>query len=71
MTDSIQSKAGLIGYLQGSIKGTVSTLKDAVEAKDECSKEVLIFRLNIALKHLQKTLVESEEIWERVIAKQY
>ena len=71
MTDLVQSKAGLIGYLQGSIKGSVSTLKDAVEGKNDYTKKELIFHLEIALKQLQKTLDQSEEIWERVIAKQY
>ena len=68
---SIESKAGLIGYLQGSIKGTVSTIKGAVEAKGDCSKEELAYCLQAALKQLQRTLDQSEEIWEKVRGTQY
>lgn len=65
MTDFIQSKAGLIGYLEGSIKGTVSTIKGVLESKDS-TKEELEHYLKITLDQLNTTLVVSEEIWQRV-----
>ena len=65
MTHLIESKAGLIGYLQGSIKGTVSTIKGALESKD-ATKEELEYYLKATLEYLQKTVVESEEIWQKV-----
>lgn len=65
MTDSIQSKAGLIGYLQGSIKGTISTAKGVLESKDNTKGELEHY-LKATLDQLNKTLIESEEIWQRV-----
>ena len=65
MTDFIQSKAGLIGYLQGSIRGTVSTIKHMLESK-EATKGELEYCLKITLDRLTKSLDESEEIWEKV-----
>ncbi len=65
MLDMIQSKAGLVGYLQGSIRGTVSTITSIVESKDN-TKEELEYYLKITLNQLKKTLDESEEVWDRV-----
>ena len=65
MSITVESKAGLIGYLQGSIKGTISTVKNAVEAKDNTKAELEHY-LKITLKQLQKALNESEELWNEV-----
>ena len=65
MSITVESKAGLIGYLQGSIRGTVSTIKSIVEAKDN-TKEELEYYLKITLNQLQKALDESEEFWNEV-----
>lgn len=62
---NIETKAGLVGYLQGSIKGTVSILEHSVGTGD-VTKAELEYYLKSALKQLQKVLVESEKIWEEV-----
>lgn len=65
MSYSIETKAGLIGYLQGSISGTVRTVKTIVESKSS-SKEQLEHYLKVTLDQLQRALTESEKIWQEV-----
>lgn len=62
--ENITSKAGLVGYLQGNIKGVIGYLELALE-EERTSKEEAI------LNHLKKVLVESEELWEKVRSEKY
>jgi hypothetical protein len=57
LSETVTSKSGLIGFLQGNIKGALNTLSYSEE-----SSWVII----TAIKQLEAALVESEEIWNRV-----
>ena len=59
MKENITSKAGLVGWLQGSIKGTLTTLKTQEE-------ENRSYEVKTAIRYLEQALKESDEIWERV-----
>lgn len=56
-TNSVVCKSGLIGYLQGSIKGIITSLK----YKDELTLEEQFIK-----RALEEVLVESEELWNKV-----
>jgi hypothetical protein len=59
MLDSIQSKAGLIGYYEGTLKITLRYL-ETIPAKDRT------WETKHAMEMLKKTLAEGEEVWLRV-----
>jgi hypothetical protein len=59
MLDSIQSKAGLIGYYEGTLKTTLRYL-ESTPAKDRS------WETKHAIEMLKKVLAEGEEIWLRV-----
>ena len=59
MSYVIESKAGLIGYLQGSMKAVLNNLKATPEREQT-------WEVKSAIKTLENTLRESEEIWVRV-----
>lgn len=59
MLDSIQSKAGLIGYYEGTLKSTLRYL-ESTPAKDRT------WETKHAIEMLKKVLVEGDAIWQRV-----
>ncbi len=62
----IYSKSGLIGYLQGSIKGVINTLEWACEDRDSHSEAFTTYQIKSLVSSLKSVLEESEEIWENV-----
>ena len=60
----VTSTAGLVGYLQGNMKGIISFL-DAIPEEQRTYSE------KKTLEYLQKALVESDEIWEQVKHNKY
>jgi hypothetical protein len=63
MLDGIQTKAGLIGYYEGSIKSTLRYLQETPEKKRS-------WELKNAIALLEKSLESGEEIWQRVKGKE-
>jgi hypothetical protein len=63
MLDSIQSKAGLIGYYEGTIKYTLRYLQ-AIPEKDKC------WEVKNAIELLEKSLASGQEIWLEVRGKE-
>jgi hypothetical protein len=59
MLDAIQSKAGLVGYYEGSIKYTLSYLR-AMPEKDKT------WEVKCVIEALERSLANGGEIWERV-----
>ena len=62
--EDITSKAGLVGYLQGNVRGVIGYLELTPE-EDRTSKERAI------LNHLKKVVVECEELWKKVRSEKY
>lgn len=60
--DSVNSKSGLIGYLEGSIKGTIMSIK---------MNDYLTPREKIYLKFLEEALKNSQDTWEKVKETKY
>jgi hypothetical protein len=60
----ITSTAGLIGYLQGNMKGIISFLELIPEEKRTYSEKR-------TLEYLKKAITESDEIWETVKYNKY
>ena len=60
--NSIKSKSGLIGYLEGTIKGTILSLKMYGE---------LTPREKVLLKMLEEELKNSQDTWEEVKDSKY
>lgn len=59
MSDTIQSKAGLIGYYEGTIKYTLRYLQEIPE-KDRN------WEVKNAIELLERSLERGDEIWQRV-----
>jgi hypothetical protein len=55
--DYVNSKSGLIGYLEGSIKGAISGIK---------MYDDLTPREQMTLKFLEEVLKNSQDTWEKV-----
>jgi hypothetical protein len=62
--EDITSKAGLVGYLQGNIRGVIGYLELTPE-EERTSRDKAI------LTHLKKVTVECEELWEKVKSEKY
>jgi hypothetical protein len=60
--NSIKSKSGLIGYLEGTVKGTISCIK---------TYEDITPREKTLLKLLESTLTDCQETWEEVKDSKY
>lgn len=59
MLDSIQSKAGLIGYYEGTLKTTLRYL-ESTPPKDRS------WETKHTIEMLKKVLAGGEEVWQRV-----
>ena len=59
MLDAIQSKAGLIGYYEGTIKTTLRTLRQIPE-------EQRSWDIKSTIEQLERTLEQGDEVWLRV-----
>ena len=59
MINSITSKAGLIGYYEGSIKSIINTLKSIPENKRSWEVKTAIQTLEVILK-------DGAELWDKV-----
>lgn len=60
--DSVNSKSGLIGYLEGSIKGTIMNIK---------MNDYLTPREKMILKSLEEALKNYQDTWEKVKETKY
>lgn len=63
MLDAIQSKAGLIGYYEGTIKTTLRYLQ-------ETPKKDMNWEIMNAIALLEKSLERGDEVWQRVKGKE-
>lgn len=59
MTNLIASKAGLIGYYEGSMKSIVNNLKSIPENKRS-------WEVKTAIQTLERVLNDGAELWDKV-----